>query len=387
MTENSVHPFRIHVPQADVDDLLDRLDRTRWPHPVPGSGGRTDFSRGMSLDDLRELADRWRHGFDWRAQEEALNEFGHVVTEIDGQRLHALHQRSPEPGAVPLLLAHGWPGDPVEMLDVVGPLADPVAHGGDAADAFHVVVPSLPGFGFSTPLSGTGWEVARTADAYAELMTRLGYERFAAHGSDIGSGVVGRLAATRPERVIGTHVAADGRALVMTGTMFPLPPDLDDDERAQLDAVRELMAEESAYYDLQNTKPDTIGPALVDSPVGQLAWIAEKLHAWTHPATTLADLDRDRLLTLVSVYWFNRAGQSSARFYYEASHSGVDWLQASGVPSAWAVFDSRPVARKVFDAAGLVSHWSEFDAGGHFPALEEPGLLLEDLRDFFRTLR
>ncbi|WP_425953905.1 epoxide hydrolase family protein [Xylanimonas sp. McL0601] len=378
-TSTELQPFEIHVPQADLDDLHDRLARTRWPYEVPGSGGRTDFTRGIPLAYLRELAEDWRDRFDWRAQERALNALGHVVTEIDGQRLHAVHHPSSSPDALPLLLCHGWPGDPVEFADLVGPLAE----------SFHVVVPSLPGFGFSTPLSGTGWEVARTADAYAELMTRLGYERFGVHGSDIGAGVAGRLAAKYPDRVVGVHVASDGAALAMVGATLPVPEGLTDAELAQLEAIKDEQHERAGYYELQNTKPDTIGPALVDSPVGQLGWVAEKFHGWTHPSKELPDdaVGRDRLLTLASIYWFTRAGHSSARFYYEAAHAQLDWLMAAQVPTGWAVFDTRPLARRVFDPRGAVQHWSEFAEGGHFPAMEEPGLLLADLRDFFETVR
>ncbi|WP_203758644.1 epoxide hydrolase family protein [Cellulomonas chitinilytica] len=377
-TDTNLQPFEIHVPQAELDDLHERLARTRWPHEVPGSGGRTDFTRGIPLTYLRELADDWRDRFDWRAQERSLNALGQVVTEIDGQRLHAVHQPSSSPDALPLLLCHGWPGDPFEFAGIVEPLAE----------TFNVVVPSLPGFGFSTPLSATGWEVSRTADAYAELMTRLGYERFAVHGSDIGAGVAGRLAATHPDRVVGMHVASDGAALSMAGETLPMPENLTDDERAQIEAVKDAGKEGRGYFELQNTKPDTLGPALVDSPVGQLAWIAEKLQAWTHPSKELPDdaVGRDRLLTLVSIYWFTRAGHSSARFYYEASHAHLDWLTAPQVPSGWAVFGTRPVARKVFDPWGTVTHWSEFEAGGHFPALEEPQLLVDDLKAFLGPL-
>ena len=367
------------MPQEDLDDLHDRLARTRWPYEVPGSGGRTDFTRGIPLAYLRELAEHWRDEFDWRAPEKALNALGHVVTEIDGQRLHAVHHPSSSSDALPLLLCHGWPGDPVEFAGLVEPLAE----------TFHVVVPSLPGFGFSTPLSGTGWEVARTATAYAELMTRLGYEKFGVHGGDIGAGVAGRIAAVHPERVVGIHVSSDGAALAMAGETLPMPEDLTDEERAQIDAVKQEQSEASGSYALQNTKPDTIGPALVDSPVGQLGWIVEKFHGWTHPSKALPEdaVPRDTLLPLARVYWFTRAGHSSARFYYEASHAHLDWLMASDVPSGWAVFDSRPVARRVYDPWGAVQHWSEFDVGGHFPALEEPELLLADLRDFFASVR
>ncbi|MGW8565094.1 epoxide hydrolase family protein [Isoptericola sp. NPDC055881] len=368
-------PFRIDVPQADLDDLHDRLARTRWPLPVPGRDDRTDFSRGMPLPYLRELAEHWRDGFDWRAQEAALNAHEQVTTVVDGQTFHVVHARSANPDATPLLLCHGWPGSFVEYQRLLPLLTD----------AFHVVVPSLPGFGWSTPLAGTGWEVARTTEAYAEIMTRLGYERFGVHGTDIGAGTTGRLAALYPDRVIGTHVGSDGRSLGMVGDQFPLPDGLTDDEVAQIEAVRARDAAEHGYFEMQNHRPDTIGAALTDSPVGQLAWIVEKFQTWTNPACHTPDesVDRDQLLTNVSLYWFTRSGASSAQFYYEASHSGLDWLAASDVPSAWSVFDTHPLMAKVFNGWGAIDQWVEHPEGGHFPAMEEPELLATDLRAFF----
>ncbi|MCK9792285.1 epoxide hydrolase 1 [Isoptericola sp. 4D.3] len=368
-------PFRIDVPQADLDDLRDRLERTRWPLAVPGRDDRTDFSRGVPLPYLRELAEYWRDGFDWRAQEAALNAYEQVTTVVDGQTFHVLHARSDAPDAIPLLLCHGWPGSFVEYQRLIPLLRD----------AFHVVVPSLPGFGFSTPLSGTGWEVARTTEAYAEIMTRLGHDRFAVHGTDIGAGTTGRLAALYPERVIGTHVGSDGRSLGMVGDAYPMPDGLTDDEVAQIDAVREADTAEHGYFEMQNHRPDTIGAALTDSPVAQLAWIAEKFQTWTNPASRTPDeaVDRDQLLTNVSLYWFTRSGESSAQLYYEASHSGLDWLSASDVPSAWSVFDTHPLMAKVFNGWGAIDRWVEHAEGGHFPAMEEPELLAADLRAFF----
>ncbi|CAM3630402.1 epoxide hydrolase family protein [Isoptericola cucumis] len=374
-TNTALTPFRIDVPQADVDDLRDRLARTRWPHPVPGRDDRSDFSRGIPLPYLRELADHWRDGFDWRAQEAALNAHEQVTTVVDGQTFHVVHARSANPDAVPLLLCHGWPGSFVEYQRLLPLLA------GD----FHVVVPSPPGFGFSTPLSGTGWELARTTEAYAEIMTRLGYERFGAHGTDIGAGIAGRVAALYPQRVIGTHAGSDGRSLGMVGDQFPFPEGLTDAEVAEIERIRSLDAAERGYYEMQNHRPDTIGPALTDSPVGQLAWIAEKFQTWTNPAHATPDaaVDRDQLLTNVSLYWFTRSGASSAQFYYEASHSGLDWLAASDVPSAWSVFDTHPLMAKSFNAWGAIDQWVEHAEGGHFPAMEEPELLAADLRAFF----
>ncbi|MFL6141888.1 MAG: epoxide hydrolase family protein [Labedaea sp.] len=389
MTNSSteIRPFRIEIPQAELDDLRQRLSAARFPFAVPGD--EPGWSRGIPGSYLRELADYWRDGFDWRAQEAALNEFPQYTTEIDGQTIHFMHVRSPEPGAVPLLLTHGYPSSITEFLKLIGPLTDPAAYGGDPSDAFHVVVPSLPGFGFSTPLSGTGWELARTTDAFAELMTRLGYQRFGAQGGDIGAGVTGRLGALYPDRVIGTHVNSDRGALGLAGEQFPVPDHLNEAERAEVDAARHAWTSERGYLDLQTHRPDTIAAALTDSPIGQLGWIAEKFQSWTNPTAATPDqaVDRDQLLTNISLYWFTRSGASAARFLYEAARSKLDWLAPSGVPTGWAVFNSSPVIRRIMDPDGKVAHWSEFAEGGHFAAMEAADLLLRDVRAFFRPLR
>ncbi|MDN5852728.1 MAG: epoxide hydrolase 1 [Actinomycetia bacterium] len=381
MTDNSTElaPFRIDIGQADLDDLHDRLTRTRWPHPVPGRDDRADFSRGIPQAYLNELADYWRDGFDWRKQEAALNAYEQYKTVVDGQPFHVVRVASKNPDAIPLILCHGWPGSFVEYQRLIPLLTDD----------FHVVIPSLPGFGFSTPLSEPGWELARTTEAYAEIMSRLGYERFAAHGTDIGAGIAGRLPALYSDRVIGTHTGSDGRSLGMVGDQYPYPDGLTDDEIAEIEAVRARDAAERGYFEMQNHRPDTIGIALADSPAGQLAWIAEKFQGWTNPAHATPDqaVDRDQLLTNISLYWFTRSGASSAQFYYEASHSGLDWLSGADVPSAWSVFDTHPLMAKVFNAWGAIAQWSEHSEGGHFPAMEEPELLAADIRTFVRSVR
>ncbi|MEU4526334.1 epoxide hydrolase family protein [Amycolatopsis sp. NPDC024027] len=372
---NEIRPFRIDIPQAELDDLHRRLASARFAEPVRGDV--PDWSRGIPTDVVRELAEYWRDGFDWRAQEAAFNAFPQFTTEIDGQAIHFLHVRSTQADAVPLLLTHGYPSSVAEFLDVIGPLTEP------GPDAFHVVVPSVPGFGFSTPLSGPGWELARTTDAFAELMTRLGYDRFAAQGGDIGAGVTGRLAALYPDRVIGTHVNSDRGTIALAGEQLPLPENLSEAEQSELDAAREAWKAGRGYLDLQSHKPETIAAALTDSPVGQLAWIAEKFEGWTGGN----GIDRDRLLTNVSLYWFTRSGASAARFLYEAAHSGHGWLAPSDVPAGWAVFNSSPVVRRIMDPEEKIAHWSDFASGGHFAAMEEPELLVADIRAFFRGLR
>jgi epoxide hydrolase len=376
-----IRPFRIDVPQADLDDLRERLARTRWPDELPDSGWR----RGVPLAYLKELADWWRDGFDWRKHEAELNRHPQFTTTIDGQVVHFLHARSPEPDALPLLVTHGYPSSVVEFLEVIGPLTDPRAHGGDPADAFHVVAPSIPGFGFSTPVRQPGWEVARTAGAFAELMARLGYERYGAHGGDIGAGVAGILGTTRADRVVGTHTTSDARGVALAGQYFPLPDDLAEADRARVQERQRQWAEAKGYLDIQSTRPQTLAYALTDSPVGQLAWIAEKFEEWTEEP-----VDRDQLLTNVSVYWFTRSGASAARFIYEGAHAGPDWGSPPTTPPApqgLALFGGDDLLRRVMDPGHRIGHWSEFDRGGHFPAMEVPDLLVGDLRAFFRGFR
>ncbi|WP_025618665.1 epoxide hydrolase family protein [Salinispora cortesiana] len=375
---NALTPFRIDISPADLDDLRNRLAHTRWPNPVPGRDDRTDFSRGIPLAYLKELAEYWHDGFDWRAQEAKLNEHEQVTTVVNGQTFHIVHVRSTNPHATPLVLNHGWPGSFVEYQQLIPLLTD----------EFHVVIPSLPGFGFSTPLSGTGWELAQTSKAYAEIMTRLGYERFAAHGTDIGSGTTGRLAADYPERVIGTHLGIDPLLLGLVGDKFPYPEGLAEDEIAQIEAARTEGSADRGYLLMHNHRPDTIGAALTDSPVGQLAWIAEKFKTRTNGIYQTPDesVDRDQLLTNISLYWFTRSGESSAQFYYEAEHSGLDLVMAAHVPTGWAVFNTHPLLRRAMDPGKAISHWSEFPEGGHFPAMDATELLANDIRTFFRSI-
>jgi pimeloyl-ACP methyl ester carboxylesterase len=293
----TIEPFRIDIPQADLDDLRDRLARTRWPDELPDVGWRL----GVPLGYLRELATYWRDAYDWRRHEAELNALPQFTTTVDGQRLHFLHVRSPEEGARPLVLTHGWPGSVVEFLDVIGPLSDPAVHGGDPADAFHLVIPSLPGYGFSGPTSTTGWDVPRMAAAIRTLMDRLGYGRFGAQGGDWGSAVSRQLGLDAPDRLIGVH-------LNMVLTFPPGDPgelaSLTEDEQARVASFQRYDAELSGYMRLQATRPQTLAYALTDSPVGQLAWIVERFKDWTDSADAPEDaVDRDRMLTNVMLYW------------------------------------------------------------------------------------
>ena len=378
-------PFVIDSPPAALDDLRSRLAATRWARPSPDAG----WNRGVPLEYLQQLAAYWATGFDWPGQQAALNRLPQFMTEIDGQSIHFVHLRSAANSALPLVLCHGWPGSFIEFSRVIAPLVDPAAFGGDAADAFDIVVPSLPGFGFSTPLAGPGWDLPRTTRAYAELMQQLGYARYGAHGSDIGSGVAGHLAAYHPDRLAGVHLASDRGALAFAGVFLPLPPDMTADEAAELDRLKAGMRDGDGYMRQQQTKPQTLGYGLADSPAGQLAWIVEKFHEWTDPTKPLpeAAVDRDQLLANIALYWFTNSAGSSAQFYWETAHAQGGWMAPSAVPQGWAAFNSHPLMRRVFDPQLQAAHWSDFDTGGHFPAMEAPDLLVDDIRAFFRPLR
>lgn len=385
-TDAEIRPFEIAVPQSQLDDLQRRLAATRWPERLPG----VSWSRGVPLDYLRELTTYWRDEYDWRAHEAQLNRLPQFTTTIDGANIHLLHVRSPEPDALPLILTHGWPGSIAEFLDVIGPLTDPAAHGGDRADAFHVVIPSLPGFGLSGPTHETGWANDRIAAAWVELMARLGYERYGAQGGDVGAGVspaIGRLDA---EHVVGVHVNA------ATIGFMPFPP-LDEDELASLTAIERdrvhriehFLAEQFGYSQIQSTRPQTLAYGLADSPVGQLAWIVEKFKEWTHSESAPEDaVDRDRMLTNVMLYWLTNTGGSSAQLYYEDAHTG-SWgtPERSPVPTGVAVFAEDISIRRYAEQGHTIVHWSDFDRGGHFAAMEVPELLVADVRNFFRTVR
>jgi pimeloyl-ACP methyl ester carboxylesterase len=377
-----VRPFRIDIPQSALDDLNDRLTRTRWPDDLPGVG----WSYGTPSSYLRELAEYWRTTYDWRRHEAELNEFPQFTTTIDGQSVHFLHVRSAEPDAMPLILTHGWPGSIVEFIDVIGPLTDPRAHGGDAADAFHVVIPSLPGFGFSGPTHETGWDMARIARAWAELMHRLGYDRYGAQGTDSGSVISPLLGRFDAERVIGVHV--NGALGFPSGDPEELSR-MTEAERGRLGALQQQMEEGAGYAIIQSTRPQTIGVGLSDSPAAQLAWIVERFKEWTDPsAASLEDaVDRDALLTNVSVYWLTGTATSSARLYREGRANWGQQTARSEVPSGVAVFPGDFGIRTIAERDDNVVHWSEFDRGGHFPAMEVPELLVGDVRTFFRPLR
>jgi microsomal epoxide hydrolase len=385
LTDAAIRPFRVEVPQADLDDLRDRLARTRWPDEIPGGG----WDYGIPLGYMKELAEYWRTAYDWRKYEARLNEFSQYTTTIDGQNVHFLHVRSPESDAMPLIITHGWPGSIVEFLEVIGPLTDPRKHGGNPKDAFHVVAPSIPGYGFSGPTHEAGWDIKRIARAWAELMSRLGYHRYGAQGGDWGSAISRQLGLLDPDHMIGLHLNMLGTAPSGDPAEMAL---LTETEKAHLESAARFMRQGSGYLMIQSSRPQTLAYALTDSPAGQLAWIAEKFKEWTDSANVPEDaIDRDQLLTNVSVYWFTGTANSSARLYFEFVRAGVAWgkVEASTVPTAVAVFprEMAPPIRRFAERSNNIVHWSEFDRGGHFAAMEEPDLLVGDVQAFFRGLR
>ncbi len=380
-------PFRTQVPESALEDLRDRLRRTRWPEDETVG----DWSQGVPAAYLRELCSYWAETYDWRAAEFRLNAIPQFKTEIDGLGIHYLHARSPHPGALPLILSHGWPGSVFEFLEVIGPLTDPVAHGGDAADAFHVVVPSLPGYGFSDKPARAGWSIQRIADAWIHLMDGLGYERYGAQGGDWGTSITTLMGRTAPGRLTGIHLNPPLAA--------PDPATFDDltaSERKSLDDLERAKADGSGYAIQQATRPQTIGYALSDSPVALCAWIVEKFQAWTdcdgHPENALS---RDAMLDDITLYWLTGTGASSARLYWESFAEVSSWFSDStvdtiAVPAGCSIFPRetpRPSRRWAERRFTDIRYWNELERGGHFAAFEQPGVFTEEVRSFFRLVR
>jgi pimeloyl-ACP methyl ester carboxylesterase len=378
MTNTEITPFRSSVPQAELDDLADRLARVRWANElpadqvtdgVPKGPVQPGWEYGVPLEFVQRLVSHWRKDYDWRAWEEKLNAHPQFTTEVDGQNIHFLHVRSPQPDAVPLILTHGWPNSVFEYLDLIAPLTEP------GPDSFHLVIPSLPGFGFSGPTHDKGWNRYRTAAAWAELMRRLGYDRYGAHGNDAGSFVSPEVGRTDPDHVIGVHVTQ----------LFSFPSgdpaelaDLSQDEFEYLQFLQHFNDNMSGYAKLQETAPQNLAHALADSPAGQLAWSAQ----------LLAGTSEDHLLTNATLYWLTNTAASAARFYYEDHHAQHP-TEPTTTPTGLASFayDFRPLRRFAErDHANIVS-WNEFDRGSHWATQDAPDLLIDDLRAFFRRFR
>lgn len=377
---DAVTPFQINIPDADLDDLQERLARTRWPDPETPD----DWSQGIPLAYVKEIVSYWREQYDWRRAESLLNGFPQFRTEIDGLGFHFIHVRSPNADARPLILTHGWPGSIMEFHKVIGPLTDPAAHGGDPADAFHVVCPSLPGYGFSDKPTAPGWGVDRVAEAWDQLMLRLGYDRYVAQGGDWGAMVT---------TLIGWQNKGHCEAIHLNMPIAPPDPetmnDLTPQEQSALAGMKHYQEWDSGYSKQQATRPQTLGYGLADSPVGQAAWIIEKYWSWMdcdgHPENVLT---KDELLDNVMIYWLNNAGASSARLYWESF--GNPNMEPVSLPTGLTVFPkeifrtSRRWAEKRFTH---LIHFSEQDKGGHFAAFERPAVFVDEVRETFRAIK
>jgi epoxide hydrolase len=382
-----VTPFRIETSEAELDDLRTRLRWTRWPERETVG----DWSQGVPLGYLAELCRYWEKDYDWPARQRRLNALPQFRTEIGGLGIHFIHARSPHLAALPLVMTHGWPGSVAEFAKVIGPLTDPVAHGGSPGDAFHVVCPSLPGFGFSDKPAEPGWGVERIAGAWAVLMERLGYPRFAAQGSDWGTSVSTCIGKQAPEKVVGLHLVP------------PLAPpdpatfgDLTSRERSALETLRQMAETGSGYSAEHGTRPQTIGYALTDSPAALCAWIVEKFWSWSdHDGDLDTVISRDDLLDNLMIYWLSRSGASSARLYWESIRQVNEWISGEaadtvGVPVGCSVFPKelqRPSRRWAQRRFTDIRYWNEPARGGHFAAFEQPELFTEEVRNCFRALR
>jgi microsomal epoxide hydrolase len=381
---NDVRPFKIAVPDAVLDDLRDRLARTRWPDQLPGSG----WDYGTDLATLQALCEHWRTGYDWRAAERELNQWPQFTTDIDGIHVHFLHVRSQHTDAIPLCITHGWPGSVAEFTEIIGRLTDPIAFGGDAADAFHVVAPSMPGYGFSGPTTVAGVDIRRVAAVNAALMARLGYERYVAQGGDWGGIATAHLGQLDAEHLLGIHV----------NMAIPRPPDGDPMAGVQPDEVQGLVDmahfrdHETGYQRIQGTKPQTLAYGLTDSPAGLAGWILEKFRTWSDcDGDVIARFGMDRLLTNITIYWVTGTINSSTRLYCESTRSGgLGALDGRvEVPTAIAMFPHelyrppRSWCEQVYD----VQQFTHMPSGGHFAAMEEPDLLVDDIRRFVRRFR
>lgn len=375
-----IRPFTVAIPDSEINDLRQRLAKTRWPDPetVP------DWSQGVRVENARALVHYWEHEYDWRRFERDLNRLPHFLTAIDGLDIHFIHVRSKNPDAMPLLLTHGWPGSLVEFVKLVGPLTDPVAHGGAVEDSFDVIIPSLPGFGFSQKPAATGWTVSRIAAAWAELMSRLGYENWAAQGGDWGAVVTTALGAMRPRGLLGIHLN--------TQYAFPaqIPEELSPEERRAVESLALYTGYLGGSNHLQATKPETVGFALADSPAGQAAWIYEKFQSKTDNDGLAEDaLSLDDMLDAISLYWFTNSAASSARIYWENSSGSLAGPTLT-LPVAVTVFprDVPLLPRSwIEDTYADLIHYGEAAKGGHFAALEQPEILVDEIRTGLRSLR
>lgn len=374
-----IKPFKISIPQRDIDDLNARIAHVRLPSPLPGD----ELQTGLPVSEVARLLDLWSQ-HDWRATETRLNKIPQFLTEIDGQDIHFFHVKSAHAGATPLMLIHGWPGSILEFEHLIGPLTDPIKHGGSSEDAFDLVIPALPGFGFSTPLNSEGWTTTRIATVFAELMNILGYESYMVQGGDIGAGVAPEMGRVAKEHVIGVHV---------NGALGGFVSEVDDKQKAKLtpleqdrlSRVGEFMQKEFGYISLQSTRPGLVGEMLVDSPVAQFAWIYDKLQAWSWPEEKPAAeiLGGEFVFANASLYWFTKSAGSAAYVGYAQQDWQAEKPKNSGVPTAAIQFAHDIGLRFAAEEENTIVRWTDIqDRGGHFAALEEPETLINDLRAF-----
>ena len=380
----SVEPFQVHVSQETLDDLQVRLAQTRWPDEIIGA----DWDYGTNLDYLKELVSYWQHDFDWRKQEAAMNRFAHFRAVVNGFGLHFIHERGKGENPFPLLLTHGFPDSFLRMTKILPLLTDPAAHGGNPADAFDVVVPSLPGYGFSDKPKEKGFNAEHIADLFANLMRdTLGYPQFAAHGGDWGSSITEQLALHHANLLVGIHLTD-----IPYLHLFTVPADdLSEAEKKYLEGGQKWSTTEGGYAVLQATRPQTLGYAVNDSPAGLASWIVEKFYRWSdHDGNLETRFSKDELLTNITLYWVTETINSSFRLYYEAQHTPpTPSPKYVEVPTGAAIFpkDLIPAPREYAERFFNIQRWAEMPRGGHFAALEEPQLLAEEIRAFFRPLR
>lgn len=377
---SEIRKFQLEVTDAVLDDLKKRLSMTRWPNKETPE----DWSQGIPLGYMKELCDYWQHEYDWRAREERLNRFPQFITEIDGVDIHFIHLPSVHQNARPLIITHGWPGSVVEFHKVIEPLADPTAHGGNTEDAFHVVVPSLPGYGFSGKPEVTGWGIEKIADIWGELMARLGYDHYFAQGGDWGAMVTTHIGLQDKEHCDAIHLNMPV-VIPDPNTMAELTPS----EQASLMSMKFYQDWDSGYSKQQSTRPQTVGYGLVDSPSGQAAWIIEKFYQWTdcngHPENAIS---RDELLDNVMMYWLSKSAASSARLYWESFKNPPQ--DEVDIPTGCSIFPKeivRPSERWIRKRFTNLKYYNELEKGGHFAAFEQPEIFLQEIRTYFRSLR
>lgn len=382
----NIQPFTIHIDQADLDDLRQRLANTRWPKAAPGAG----WSDGVPLDYLKQVVDYWRTQYDWRSFEARLNQYPHYKTTIDGANIHFMHIRSPEAAngikAMPLLITHGWPGSFAEFLDVIGPLTDPRRYGGDPADAFDLVIPSIPGYGFSGPTPDGGWDSERIAKAWAQLMAGLGYEKYGTQGGDHGGIISPWVGKVDPEHVVGVHL--NSFVTIPSGDPAEFA-ELSEVEMGRMAQLQRFMNEWMGFAILQSQRPQTLAYALTDSPVGQLAWILDFSEGvYQGMDANIRMIDRDRMLDNVTLYWLTATAGTSARIgYRDNATTGWGSWEPSPAPMGVAAFAADVSIRRMAERGNNIVHWTDFDSGHHFAAMDVPDLYVGDVRKFFRALR